>query len=225
MRLATFALRCAYTLAALLVGAGAAVVRAQTGDAAAADAHQRIAAERAAALEHFAARQRECMQRFIVTACVDDAKRERNETLSRLRRQQNALGDSQRKARAAERTEAIRQKKDAEAAREREATTRADKEPGSRPSIDHPHQTEGPPTTASGGSPKPSREPEVHGPGPLTKEGQRTAQEEARSRATFDAAQRAAAAHRAEVEERNARRATQRKPAASLPLPPGASAP
>ncbi|MDQ6681514.1 MAG: hypothetical protein M3Y67_11215, partial [Pseudomonadota bacterium] len=50
-------------------------------------------------------------------------------------------------------------------------------------------------------------------------------EQEARSRATFDAAQRAAQAHRLEVEQRNSARAAKHKPAAPLPLPPGASPP
>jgi hypothetical protein len=50
-------------------------------------------------------------------------------------------------------------------------------------------------------------------------------QQEARSRATFDAAQRAAEAHRLEVEQRNSERAAKHKPAAPLPVPPAASIP
>ena len=63
------------------------------------------------------------------------------------------------------------------------------------------------------------------GPKPQSKEAARSAEDLARKRSTFEAAQRAADEHRMEVEARNAARAAKKKPAAPLPLPPGASAP
>jgi colicin import membrane protein len=166
---------------------------------------QRIADERAAAVARFGERQRECLQRFVATPCVDEAKRERRETLSRLRREQNQLDDSLRKARAAERNEAIRERQGAQAVHEEVPVRgRVAREP-SRPA---------------------SAAPRAQAPaaGRAIREPQRSEQE-ARSRASFDAAQHAAEAHRAEVEARNARREAKHKPAAPLPLPPGASAP
>ncbi|MEP7058828.1 MAG: hypothetical protein ABI809_13765, partial [Caldimonas sp.] len=68
---------------------------------------ERIADERAAAQARFSARQRACLERFVVTSCVEDAQRERRETLSRLRHEQNLLDEIERKTRAAERRESI----------------------------------------------------------------------------------------------------------------------
>jgi colicin import membrane protein len=212
----------ALALSSLLAAGLSDPVRAQVVDARASE-QQRITAERAAAETRFAERQRECQQRFVVTSCVDDAKRERSAALSQLRRRQSLLDDGQRDARTAERKEAIRQRTNAEAARARETKDRAGREPGAL--IDHPRHAERPAEAASEASSKPARDAEARGIAPLMKGSQRTAQEEERSRATFDAAQRAAAAHRAEVEERNAKRAARHKPAAPLPLPPAASAP
>jgi colicin import membrane protein len=84
---------------------------------------QRIDAERAAAARRYDERLHACEGRFALTACVDEAKRERRDTLTRLKHEQNRLDDARRKARAAERTETLRQRAAAEAQRTREAAS------------------------------------------------------------------------------------------------------
>ncbi|HEX7440296.1 MAG TPA: hypothetical protein VF319_09375 [Caldimonas sp.] len=166
---------------------------------------QHIADERAAAEARFGERQRECLERFVATPCIDAAKRDRRETLARLRREQSQLDDSLRKARAADRNEAIRKRQGEEAVREEApAKGRAPREP---------------PRPASA-----ALRAEAPAVGRAISAAQRSEQE-ARNRASFEAARDAAEAHRAEVEARNARREAKHKPAAPLPLPPGASAP
>jgi hypothetical protein len=185
---------------------------------------RRIEADRAAAEARFSEQRRVCQERFAVTSCVDEAKRERRETLVRLRREQNALDEGERKAHAAERLEEIRKRREEQATRDAQprparspvAAPRASSSP-SRPAARPASQAA--PTARSA----PSANRRLPHLGRIGSE--RSPAEEARSRATFDAAQREAAAHRAEVEARNARRAAEHKPAAALPLPPGASAP
>ncbi|MBK7530108.1 hypothetical protein [Piscinibacter sp.] len=76
----------------------------------------RIARERDEATLRFQQRQRECEQRFAVTACVDEARAEHRQALLRLRGQES--DEAERKQRAAQRMAAIREKVSAEAARD-----------------------------------------------------------------------------------------------------------
>jgi len=200
-------IRLCASLAALLLLSGVAA-RAEPPDVAA--ERQRIEAARAAAEQRYAERERECRQRFAVTACIDDAQRERRATLGALRREQNVLDEGQRQARAAERREELdlRARTDAERASAAARSPRAAS--GGAPEQPHPHASDRPAA--------PAPNPVLKSPGQLPG-GPRPASEEARSRATFDAAQRAAEAHRAEVEAKNARRAGSKKPAAPLPVP------
>ncbi len=201
---------------------------AQSSDAAFRDERGRIARERADAEARFSERQRECRTRFIVTSCVEDAKRDRREVIARLRREQNALDEKQRKEKAAERTDLIRRKAESEAAREKSPPEAARREPARQKPV---RSAGASAPEAADRSVDAASAPRRSAPkGPLLpsiepRSAARSAEDVARSRATFDAAQRAAAAHRAEVEARNAERAAKRKPAAPLPLPPGASAP
>ena len=86
---------------------------------------ERIRAERAQAEQVFAARERECRDRFAVTRCLDEARRERRATLEHLNRQQGVLDEAQRKQRAAQRMESIRGKVSTDEAKRREADARA----------------------------------------------------------------------------------------------------
>ena len=78
-----------------------------------------IAAERAAIDARFAARERECLQRFVVTSCVDDAKRERRIGLDGLKARQLALDEARRRARTDERSAEIAAKAAEDAKRQR----------------------------------------------------------------------------------------------------------
>ena len=201
---------------------------AQQSDAVIRDQRARIARERAAAEARFSERQRECQTRFVVTSCVDDAKREHREVVARLRREQGALDEQQRRAKATERSEELRRKAEADAAREKATPEAHRHEPastkpgrGSARESDRGRSSEG----AVPRMPRPPKAPSraIFGPGPKTQA--RSPADVERSRAAYEAAQQEAAAHRAEVEARNAARASKRKPAAPLPVPPGASAP
>ena len=74
---------------------------------------ERLAGERAATEARFADQERACQERFAVTTCVQEAQRERRDSLTRLRGQQTQLDDEKRRQRAAERTESIRSKAEA----------------------------------------------------------------------------------------------------------------
>jgi colicin import membrane protein len=71
---------------------------------------ERIKTERAHAEAVFAQRQRECSERFVVTSCIDEARRDRRQAIERLDRREAALNEAERKQRAALRMEAIRAK-------------------------------------------------------------------------------------------------------------------
>ena len=215
-------------LVLLLVGAGQAAAQVQSTVTPRAE-RERIERERAAAEARFTERRRECLTRFIATSCVDDAKRERRQTVTRLRHEQMTLDENERKERAAARTESIRKKTEEAAARSTKPTEGATREPkGPRPDR-QPRAAQGQADNADAAASAPDGRPARAGkdllPAPRTEGPARSAEDAARSRSTFDAAQRAAEEHRAEVEARNAARAAKKKPAAPLPIPPGASAP
>ena len=200
--------RLAASLAMLLLLFGG-VARAEPPDIAA--ERQRIASARAAAEQRYAERERECRERFAVTACIDDARRERQATLGALRREQNLLEEGQRQARAAERRELLDERAKAQAARASEAAAAPPRTPRTAPEQPHPR------ASAEARS-APAPHDVLKHPGQLPG-GPRSAADEARSRAAYDAAQREAETHRAEVEAKNAHRAASKKPAAPLPVP------
>ena len=207
----------------LLIGAGPVMAQGEVSASSRAE-RERIDRARAAAEARFKDRERECLTRFIATSCVDDAKRERRETVTRLKHEQMAFEEKERKEQAAARVEAIRRKTEAASTRSAEPAAREVKEP--RP--------DRPPRAARGradGVDAPASAPPRERPGksllpkPQAKENTRSVEDVARKQSAFEAAQRAAEQHRAEVEARNAARAVKKKPAAPLPLPPGAAAP
>jgi hypothetical protein len=67
----------------------------------------RIAAERTAAEATLAERERECSTRFVVTACVEEARSDYRATLDGLRRQQALLDEAERRQRAGERLDRL----------------------------------------------------------------------------------------------------------------------
>ncbi len=162
----------------------------------------RIASERAAAQSAFVSRERECQNSFVVTSCVETARRDLREVQLRLRRQEAVLDEMQRRERAAQRLETIRNRPAAVEATPREA---AASEPRAA--------TTATPRVRAHAAPVPKMSPE---------ERQRA---EALSEQKYEAASQAAGARRAAVERRNAERAARGKSAAPLPVPAGASAP
>ena len=169
----------------------------------------RIARDRAA-IEHEAqAAQKRCAQRFAVTDCVDRVKAERRQRLQPLERELAALDDAQRKRRAAERMAQIQQRQ----------ASQADVRP--EVSVHKRKAAAGDPAGPVDAAPE-FVEPDV-----------RSGAQAAAAQAEAEAAKRAAAsarrneqakAHRLEVERRNAERAKQGSPPASLPVPPAPAA-
>ena len=204
-----------WLICAAVAGAPSVVAAAEPAVAA---ERERIEAERSAAETRFRDRERACASRFITVSCTNDARRERRETLTRLRNEQNRLDEAARKARAEARRAAIEARR---ATRETPSPTlprspareRAARVPvEERSSSAAPAKRElRPPRQTAQALPKPPAKPRED---PAIQ-----ADRENRERAAFTERQRAAAAHRAEVEARNARREATRKPAASLPTP------
>lgn len=196
---------------------------------------ERIAAAKRAVETRFSARQQACLARFASAACIEDAKRERRDALSVLENDRHRLDDRLRQARAAARLESIR-KRTEEAQQRAEAVSReAPRQSQDGRTGPEPRHRERTPAQESGAKAKRRAldKANLHSSAPAASAAPTRSREdptlrlerEAQKRAAFDAAQRAAEAHRAEVEKRNAERAAQRKPAAPLPLPPAASAP
>jgi colicin import membrane protein len=80
-----------------------------------------IAAERAALDARYHSAERECREHFVVTSCVDDAKRERRRGLDALKSRQLVLDEARRRARTAERSAELAAKAADDAGRERAA--------------------------------------------------------------------------------------------------------
>jgi colicin import membrane protein len=162
----------------------------------------RIAAERATAQSAFSSREHHCQNSFVVTPCVESARRDLREVLLRLRRQEAVLDEMQRRERAAQRLETIRNRPAAPEPAASQATAR------------EPRSTQ-----------RDAPRVRVH-EAPASKlsapERQRA---EALNQQKFEAASQAASARRVAVERRNAERAASGKGAAPLPVPAGASAP
>lgn len=178
------------------------------GDAA---ERERIAAERAVVETRFAEERLACQRNFVVTSCVDAARKRERDGLAGLRRQEALLDEAQRRQRAAERLAAIRAKVSAEDDRRRVQ--------GAQPRRERPLPLPRPPAA---GSVAPSRAASA----PAERATTATADREARSRARFDARQREARAHREAAQRRSEQRAKQgRAPAAPLPIAGAASAP
>ena len=170
---------------------------------------ERIGAERAAAMARFAEQERACHERFIVTSCVEAARKEQRLTLTRLHRAELVLDDAERRETAARRREELQQRA---AAQERRAS-----EPEREPRGEGKHTA---PAPNSPGAVRPQR-------GASSAEAQHEIEQ--RNEAGFEARARAAQVRREAVARRNAQRASEGKVAAPLPVPvpaqSGASAP
>lgn len=165
-----------------------------------------IQAERDAAEALYRQRVQECDARFVVSSCVEAARKERHDTLKRLGSRQAALDDAEREERAAERREAIAQKEREEQARQREAQARMRSGETQRDAA------------GARGTPPAARESPPH-PGKPPLSAQERAAQEARARNAFALKQLQAEARRQETERRNAEHARKTKPAAPLPDP------
>lgn len=197
-------LRCSvFTLAA--IGAASASWAEATDKA----LRERLSTERREVEREFATQERECAQRFLVTACVDAAKAQRRDALKRLSTREAALDDAERTRRATARQQRI-DAKQARQARDRE-------ERASAPLI--------PFEPASAAVRPPPRAVAPPAPVQPIDPTQRRADEQ-RSRTEYENRQRQVKARQEAAAQRQAQRAGSRKPPAA-PLPPvgGASAP
>ena len=201
-------------LAALAIAASAPV------SALAADGGERarIASERAEVEKRYADRERECRGRFVVTSCVDDAKRDRRKSLDALRARELKLDEETRRARTEARRAELAAKAAEDARRDQARAASAPARSG-KPFETHPpasgaarseHEARDRPLTAAD---RLGIHPTVRG-----SEAERR-EREAASRASFEARQREAAEHRREVEERNVKRLQEHPASPSLPTP------
>ncbi|MEP6876350.1 MAG: hypothetical protein ABI887_18490 [Burkholderiales bacterium] len=166
---------------------------------------ERIAAERAAVNARFAEQERACREKFVVTACVEAARKEQRLTLTRLHRAETVLDEAERRETAARRRQSLQERAAAQGARASEPPGEA-RQPAAR----------------SAPAPNPPAALQPHRPASSAVE-QRAAEQ--RSEAGFEARARAAQAHRDTVARRNAQRASEGKVGAPLPVPSSASAP
>lgn len=200
------------TIASALIAAGlcfGAALQALAVEGADAE-RARLRTEREAVEATFKRKQAECEARFVVTSCVEDARREQREALARLRHREAELNDAERKERTAARRQEIEENAKRDRERQKEASVpakgdalRKDAEP--RVTVRPPPQARPSSRPASG-----SFGGGIFSERPV---------DEARSRAEFDARQRAIAEHRQQVEQRNLERAAKGKVVAPLPTP------
>jgi colicin import membrane protein len=184
-------------------------------------ARERIETERATVEATFAKQERECQARFAVTACVEEAQRTRRHALNDLRRRAASLDEAQRRQRAERRRQAIADNLARDEAAQREHSQRAVAEPRTLPVTrvpPVPREARKPGRTVAPRASE-ARTPIV--PSAAEQAAQRA--QETQKRSDYEARERAAQAHRLEVERRNAERARRHKAAAPLPIP--ASAP
>jgi colicin import membrane protein len=187
------------SLATLVLALAASACWAEGATTVSTDATQerrRIAAERQEAERRFEAARRECETRFAVSSCVEQARSERRRTLELLADRQAALDDAQRRQRAAERMQSIREK--ARQADERAAAPAASAVVRAR---------RAPPTPRSPAPP--AAQPHL----------QVTPQEAAQRRDERAKREQEAAQHRDAVLRRNAERDARKPPSAPLPVP------
>lgn len=183
------------------------------------NARERIARERVTVESAYLAAERECQDRFAVTACVENARRKRRSDLAELRRQATVLDEAQRKQRAERRRQAIRDNQARDEAQSRGVEAKSPREP-----VVVPPQRRTPVAPESVKVPRPSPAKAAPLRSPATSASPAAAQTEAaRNKANYEARQREAQAHRDKVKRRNEEGAQRRKPADSLPVPPASS--
>ena len=176
-----------------------------------------IAQKRSAVEVAFAKAREDCARNFAVTACIDTARAQRREARLVLIEREQALATFERSERALARERALAQKQAELAARSSlpaGPATPASALSGAR-IRSAPSAGTGPRSAASAAAPAASTARPVVRPGSAA---------ERRRRAEFETRERAAQAHRVDVEQRNALRAAKKKRAAALPSPASAPA-
>ena len=181
----------------------------------AATERERIARERADVQAALTKQEAACQDRFVVTPCIEAARKAEREALARLRRQEVLLDEQARKLRAAGRAQAIRNNISADEARRRDESAAATASAPVR--VERAELAETPARVERARRELPVAER------PTDAAARRAAEQEHIER--YEADRRAAQAHREAVEQRNAKRVASGKAAAPLPVPSGASAP
>lgn len=202
-----------FFLAALLIASSVRAVGAITDEG----ERRRIALERQQSDAEFSRADAACRARFVVAACLEEARQRHRDSRERLRRQLNMLDEAQRKRRAAERMDAIRAKVSAEEADRREVESQNRRQAAEPPAASAPSD----PRARAVDLAKPVKPAPTRHPHSDPRNTKRPAATDAQRVSEYQARQRAAQAHRDEVERRNAARAASgKKPAAPLPIPP-----
>jgi colicin import membrane protein len=195
--------------AALL--AGVALCSAAAGAVAGDDAAER---ERIAVEARFVEREQGCARQFVVTACVEEARREQRAALASLRQQQTALDEAQRLQRANARLDKL---------------AKPHVTPPQPPAAPREPRAGHPPADTSLAVPAAADSPSLHGPRPhksVAPNDPVTRSTEAVARqAAFAARIQAAQAHRNAVEKRQAERSKKARVARPLPAPANAGTP
>jgi colicin import membrane protein len=176
---------------------------AATAAATAAAQRQQIKTDRAAVDARYKQAEADCSQRFAVSGCIADAQAQRREAMTGLRQRELVLDEAQRQADADESARRV-QAKQAEAASKPAPVPRAASAPASAAA-----------SAAAGPA-----------PGERARQRSKTADEAAAATTRVAAQQRRAseaAAHRQDVEQRNAERNARGKKVSPLPVPSAAS--
>ncbi len=187
-----------------------------------ADERSEIATTRVAAEARYAERVKACRTRFLVTSCVDDAKRDRREALDALRTRQLALDEQRRRERAEGRRKEIADKLEDDARRDRQRPrsaappSAASSPPAARKAA------EGASASASTGRPTLRRvptPPAQHHPRSHAKPAAARAEREAASRKAYADKLHDVESHREQALDATLRRLSAKPPASSLPVP------
>ncbi len=193
-------MRCGAILA-LLLGLGA-VVQASEPPSAVAERKQ-IQHDRTAAETRYQQAEAECKTRFAVSGCIAEAQAQRRTAMTELRQRELALDEAKRRAEVEENAKRVQTKQTEAAARP----------------VPVPQAASAPPSAAASAASAPARRQRKT-------QASKTADEATAAAARVAAQQRRAseaAAHRQDVEQRNAERAARGKKSTPLPVPSAAS--
>lgn len=197
----------AFAIFALLIsGCTPAFAQVPAGAEQRAELRAEIRADRDAAEALYRQQEEECRTRFVVSSCVEAARKQRHDTLKRLDSQQTALDDVERGEHATERREAIAKKEADEEAHRIESQTR-----------EHAADAQRAAAPKRSAAPTAREIPAHQGKEPPSPE--ERAAREASARAAYALKQLQAEARRQDAARRNAEHAKKTKPAAPLPVP------
>ena len=205
-----------------------------------ADERARIAQERSTAEAQFSRRDRECRERFVVSSCIEEVRRERRQVLDALAARQLSLDETRRHDRSRPRLAELADRAAEDAKRDQERAAKA-KTAASSPGAARPASAASDGVEAAPGARRPKHSfgfgearrqsaalPDAHQRGIGAAAGRNASADaaarqvrEARSRSLFAARQQQAAQHRDQATSATLKRMQQHPPARSLPVPTG----